>query len=226
MALNQILTGPQQVGDAATITGRAGRQGDAIVSELHGRFYEANYRGALFSGGTATLLSISNVTFAIATLGATCTPIIGLWNPLTSQVNLVVAQATLALTVTAATATGAGPFYWAASVGNGALTLGTIGFNRKSWAQNSVGQWFSANALTGQTNALTVRGGSALAAGAMEGYSFVGTAVGAQTALAASAENFDGSVIVPPGGILALLAANTPVAHSGCASIMWEEVPL
>ena len=39
-------------------------------------------------------------------------------------------------------------------------------------------------------------------------------------------ENFDGSLIIPPGYVLALMATTTPVAHSAVSNILWEEVPL
>ena len=32
--------------------------------------------------------------------------------------------------------------------------------------------------------------------------------------------------IAPPGGVLALLATTTPVAHSASSGLVWEEVPL
>ena len=50
------------------------------TTDSHGRFQEAASRGYLFSAGM-TLTSIANATFSTGTLGATCTPIIGVWNP-------------------------------------------------------------------------------------------------------------------------------------------------
>ena len=47
---------------------------------------------------------------------------------------------------------------------------------------------------------------------------------GQATVNVSSVENFDGSLIVPPGGVLALLGHTTPVAHSAAAEILWEEV--
>jgi hypothetical protein len=43
-------------------------------------------------GGGMTLTSISNVTFTTATLGATCTPITGIYNPIGSGKNCVILQ--------------------------------------------------------------------------------------------------------------------------------------
>jgi O-antigen/teichoic acid export membrane protein len=38
-------------------------------------------------------------------------------------------------------------------------------------------------------------------------------------------QNFDGSIIVPPGGVLALLNTVSSTTHSVAARLMWEEVP-
>lgn len=204
---------------------RQGRNAEQVVQDLHGRFYEQNFRGNMYSDGIG-LTSISNTTFTTNTLGATCTPIAGLWNPSTNNVNLVVLSAALGITVTAATATGGSPFVWALSVGNTAISTGSAPLNRKSLANSgSIAKGMSGVACTGQTNALVVKFGSALGGGVSGNFSFVGTAVGDFTMAAGMAEeHFDGSLIVPPGGLLALLATTTPVAHSAVSAIVWEEV--
>lgn len=43
--------GPQIVTDGAFNEFRLGKTAEQVVQELHGRFYEQNYRGVLFSGG-------------------------------------------------------------------------------------------------------------------------------------------------------------------------------
>jgi hypothetical protein len=52
------------------------------------------------------------------------------------------------------------------------------------------------------------------------------TAAGFQTQQVTSIENLDGGIIIPPGGVIALLATTTPVAHSVVPSILWEELPI
>ncbi len=218
--------GPQVLSDGiATGRMRQGRNAEQITQDLHGRFYEQNFRGNLYCDGMG-LTSISNTTFTTNTLGATCTPITGLWNPSTNTVNLVVLTATLGIVITNATSTGGGPFVWALSVGNTAISTGTAPLNRKSLANSgSIAKGMSGVACTGQTNALVVKFGSALGGGSAVNFSFVGTAAGEVTAAAGFAEeHFDGGLIVPPGGLLALLATTTPVAHSAVSSIVWEEV--
>ncbi len=207
---------------------RQGRNAEQVVQDLHGRFFEQNFRGNIYSDGLATLTSISNTTFTVNTLGATCTPIAGLWNPSTNTVNLVVLSAALGITVTASTATGAGPFVWALSVGNAAISTGSTPLNRKTLANSgSIAKGMSGVACTGQTNALVAKFASAMNGGVAGNFSFVGTAVGDFTISGGMAEeHFDGSLIVPPGGLLALLATTTAVAHSAVSAIVWEEVPV
>jgi len=223
----QGAVGPDVLQDGSPATMRLGRQGEQVVTELHGRFFEQNFRGYVFSDGMAST-SISNATFTTATVGATATPITGVWNPSTSPVNLVILQATLSVSQTALQATGPGAFAWMTSVGNAGLTLGSTPLNRKSLVQSgSFAKGLSGIALTGLTTNLATRFASSLGGGSAIGVAFLATQAGAQTVQApANVENFDGGLIVPPGGIIALMCSITPVGHSAASGIMWEEVPI
>src|SRR6266851_3007386 len=97
--------GPQVVGDGSASTFRQGRSAEQVITELHGRFYEQNFRGNLFSGGMG-MTSISNATYTTATLGNTVTAVAGVWNPNTALVNLVILQAVLTVSQAALQATG------------------------------------------------------------------------------------------------------------------------
>lgn len=205
---------------------RQGRVGQLIVSDGPARFFEAASRGMLFSGGM-TLTSINNATFTTATLGATATPILGVWNPLGSGKNLAILQARVNGIITAATCTGPGALMWATSLNNAGLTLGSNPLNRGTLnATGSVAKDMSGIALTGLTNNLVVRDASMLGAGPNTNFSFVGTAVGTVPPEMPTIDHVDGAYIVPPGGVLALLATGTPVAISAAASITWEEIPI
>lgn len=218
--------GKDQLAFGAEAKVRQGLQAEQIVQDLHGRFYEANYQGDLFSAGMP-FGSISNATFTVATLGATCTPIVGVWNPAASDVNLVIVQATLGVGVTALQATGCGPFAWCMSTGNGALTLGAQPLNRKTLGlAGSAARDMSNVALTGLTNNLVQRFASSLGGGSAVQAAFLATQVALQTQQASFVEQIDGAIIVPPGGVLALLAAATGVAHSAVSGLVWEEVPV
>jgi len=218
--------GPATLGDGAEHEARMGRSAELVVQELHGRFYESNYRSAVFSGGMG-LTSISNATYTTGTLTASVTPVCGVYNPSTSTVNLAIIEATLGVVMTALQATGPGAFVWATSIGNTAVSTGASPLNRRTLAASgSQARDLTNVAPTGLTNNLTVRFGSSLGGGSAENTAFLATAVAMQTQQASSKELFDGSLIVPPGGVLALLATTTPVAHSAVSALVWEEVPL
>jgi hypothetical protein len=219
--------GPQTLTDGATgIAFRQGRNGDVVVSELHGRFFEQNLRGNLYSGPNATLVNVNAATFTTATLGATCTPILGVWNPSNSTVNLVMLQAVLGWTITALAATGGGPYAWTASAGNGIPSTGVAPFSRSNLVSGgSQARNMSGSALTGLTNNLAIIAGSSLGGGSASNASFTATAASMQTSMQGQVENIDGAFIIPPGGVLALLATTTPVAHSALGGLLWEEVP-
>jgi hypothetical protein len=203
------------------------RLGELPVSEWLPRFAALAWSGQVYSFGLA-LTSINNATFTSATLGATCTPIAGIWNPTGSGVNGVVLQATLTAVLTALTATGPGSFAWYSSVGNTAQpSTGSKGINRVTLAAGGSIQGVSGVALTGLTNNLTLLCGSALTGGVPVNTSQTYTVAGIpQQGGAASVENLDGSIIVPPGGVLALLAQTTPVAHSAVSGIIWAQTPV
>lgn len=218
--------GPSSVGDGVDLDIRMGRQGDQIVSELHGRFYEQAFRSAIFTGGMTTT-AINNATFTSATTGATATPILGLWNPMSSGVNCVLIQAQLAVTMSALQATGGGPYVWMVATGNNAISTGAVPYNTKTLAASgSLTKNMSGAALTGMTGTLAIMRGSSLGGGSASNAAFLGTAVAMQSTLFGFVENFDGSIIVPPGGVLALMATTTPVAHSAASGLIWEEVPV
>lgn len=227
MPLAQGTAGPVIIQDGAIGPSglRQGRQGDAIVSELHGRFYEQNFRGGLFSGGM-TLTSISNATFSTGTLGATATPILGVWNPLGSGKNLVILQARVSPVNTALQTTGAGSLMWATATGQGAISTGNIPVSRSLLtAAGSVAKDMSGVALTGLSGSLVVRDATALGSGVISNLSTLQTAAGLFPPQFPSVDNVDGAWIVPPGGVLAVLCTtNPPVAISAASSILWEEV--
>jgi hypothetical protein len=219
--------GPTLGGSGTAAPFRADITGAQIVADAHGRFQEAALRGTLFSTGM-TATSISAATFTTGTLGATGTPIIGVWNPVGSGKNLVVLQAKVNVHITAATATGAGGFMWCVGVNQSAISTGLTPFNRYSLAQSgAVAKGFAGTALTGLSGNLTVMESSAISGGPIGTFSMVGTAVGFITPQGeCSIDNIDGSIVVQPGGVLALLCTTTPVAVSATSALLWEEVPI
>lgn len=210
---------------AAGVVGflRGDKTAALVTTDAHGRFQEACLSGNLYSIGM-TLTSISNVTFTVATLGPTCTPILGIWNPATNTKNAIILQADLQAIITALQVTGCGALVWATSTGNPALTLGNAPLNRSTLAAaGSVMKDMSGVALTGLTNNLVVRSASALSGGASSNVSTLQTAAGLMPVQVPSVDNIDGGFSVPPGGILALLSTSTGVAISAASGALFEE---
>ena len=222
--LNEIRVGPTYGADSTVNPARGGKTGETIVGDAHGRFREAALRGALFSAGMTTT-SIANVTFTTATLGATGTPIIGLWNPFNSGKNLEVLQVRIQAIITAATATGPGALMWCTAVNQSAITTGIVPTSRFSLlASGATAKAYANTALTGLSGNLTVQDAVGLQPGMLGNFSQVGTAVGfVFSSVSSVIENIDGAWIVPPGGVLAILCTTTPVAISAASSILWEE---
>jgi hypothetical protein len=199
MALNQLTTGAQAVGDSATITARGGKQGDTIVSELHGRYYEQTYRGNVFSVATQGT--------GVTTTAALATTYTGLavGNPTGSGVNLVLNKFTCAQFAVGA----------AATIG----IMGGVGTITASLtAQSRViggGQTSKATATAGQTISTPV-----LIATFGEVGSLATTGYGLQAGLVVDLE---GSIIVPPGSFI---AAYTAIVTTSALqfSFAWEEV--
>lgn len=199
------------------------------TADGHARFMDACLAGRVFATGTASGLSISNVTFTLATTGATATPIIGAWNPSTSPVNLVIWQAILSVYMTTLTGTvGPGGFVWMVATGQVAnLTLAVAPFSRRTLtATGGYGRGLTGAALTGLTATLATMCASTLNGGSGMTTAFTETAVGARAPNISSVENIDGAIIVPPGGVLALQGSVTPVGHTALSGLVWEEVPI
>lgn len=216
---NQGQTG-KQVGQNVTVG--LGEFSEVAVSELMARFYEANYRSQLYSiGSSTTALSANTISLTSST-----TPIVGVWNPASSPVNLVILQAGLQVAVQAASSTAQGSFVWATSVGNAAITTGSSPLNRKTLAYSgSQAKGFPGGvALTGLTNNLVIAEGADLAGG----LAITTASVAATTAVPTYAyvQNFDGSLIVPPGGVLALLNTVSTANLSVASRLLWMEVPV
>ncbi len=222
--LAEIKTGPVVVQDGALSVARGDKTGAFVSTDAHGRFQEAALRGNLFSDGMTTT-SISNATFTTGTLDATGTPILGVWNPTSSGKNLVILQAKLQVTLTNLTATGGGTFVWVTSTGNSAITTGNVPLSRLSLlASGSVAKGLAGVALTGKTTTSVIREASGLTGGTNYNISAVGTAAGFVFPGSVSVDNIDGSIIVAPGNVLALMCTTTPVACSAASSLLWEEV--
>lgn len=212
--------GVQANADGANPPVRQGKTGETSVGDVHGRFYEQCYRSNLYNFGLSnTALVAAN---AIATgLTATAQPVIGLYNPSTSTVNMVILQAQLVMTTVANSAVSPGGFMWVYSAGNNAVSTGSTPINTKTLtAAGSQGKAFAiSTALTGLTNNLAVLRGSAFTP-----INAAGPATAIHQAQGVSIENVDGSIIVPPGGVVGLMNQVSTTTVSMSVGMFWEEV--
>lgn len=220
------LTGTQIYADGTVQPLRQGRLGELIATELHGRFYEQVFRGNTYSiGCSVTALSATTVT-----LTATSTPILGVWNLPTSLVNLVILQCALqAFINTFTTPVGAGAFVWASSIGNTAISTGSAPFNRKTLASSgSQAKAFPGGvALTGLTNNLVIFDAADFLSPTSQTYgTIVAPTSGTTLTSFGGVQNFDGSLIIPPGGVLSLVNTTSTTTMSVVGRLLWEEVPL
>ena len=116
-----------------------------------------------------------------------------------------------------------GAIVWAWSTLNVAsLSAGVQPWNRKTLSQaGSQARGLSFIALTGLTNNLVVQFGSAI--GCMS-TTMPSTATAAVSP--AFVENIDGSLLVPPGGVLALLNTVSTTTVSFHGNLIWAEIPV
>jgi hypothetical protein len=219
------ISANQSLGAGVNAPLRQTNTGDLAFSEVHGRYYEQVYRSNVYSGGT-TIAALSANTI---TLTNTSTPILGVWNPSTSNVNLVLLIANL-VCVSNNLTSGAGPgvFVWASSAGNGAISTGNAPWNRKTLAAaGSQAKYFklsAPDALTGLTNNVVIGGGLPM----ISPSGMVYTTIASTGLMQGYAMNWDigGSIIVPPGGVFDILNTTSSTTFSCAGELIWEEVPV
>lgn len=202
MPLNQGAVGIQNNPDSSNaITARFGKQGEAMVSDLHGRYYEQTYRGNMFS-----LCTQGTGVTTTAALATTWTGL-GVANPVGSGVNLVVNKFAVAQFAAGAAATigimgGLGVIASSLSPQSRFVGSGTV-----SKANGSAGATISTPLLIASFGSC---GSVATTAYGLVGGIYV---------------DLEGALIVPPG---AFIASYTSVVTTSALQFhfTWEEVPI
>lgn len=197
----------------------SGRQGEALVNEVHGRNYTLNYNGALYYASSAAAGSAFTIFSNVAYVG------LALLNPAGSGKNLVMVRASIGMNSNAATAASAWGYAWQTGI------VGTL-----------VG---TASQLTSAT-AITATRGSCIAGPTGQGNSVVGNVLSAVTFATALGwgrnanfgtgtgavtvawgvtlfEDFDGTLIVPPGTIFCLTSAILS-GITAVGTLIWSEI--
>lgn len=204
--------------DGAQLNMRSGRQGDGIISQLHGRYYENVSRGNVFAlnlTATTTGVAAGNINLAAAAASTQ----FAIWNPATSGVNLSLLF--MYAGITSGTIVG-GPLFHnyfgttlptIASVGTAPVNclLGNTSGSASKFVASAAG-----TALTGGSALLILRP------------STIGFSAGTYAALGGSVqyEDIQGSIVVKPGAgwVPCFAAAGTSVLSTWGA--VWEEVPV
>jgi hypothetical protein len=198
-----------------------GETSELNPSLLQPRYYAQNYRSNTFTASTPG----AGVTLANANLFSTAIasfqPILGLYNPLSSLVNLVITHAWFGVSGSPASATTTGAFFWVGNSGqNISNATGTAPFNCKTLA--------AAGSRTVVINNATMTGavGNPLLLGPVSSNVVPLTEPGANTSLGNTIlEEVAGSLMVPPGGYLGFASgAVAAVPSIVVASIRWSEV--
>ena len=198
--LADVRVGPVVATDGATPTARADKTGALVTTDAHGKYMEAVLRGNVFFA--------ANQAAATFSVGLTTTTAVGLIiaNPPGSSKLIVPLQVEFV---------------------NTGVIVGVAGISIRGYSATAIAHTTAltvSNALIGSGNAPvgTADSGSALTAAPVVAkllYSVLST----NTAVISQATVYDlgGSIILPPGTAMAVLAS---AAITGFASCLWEEV--
>ena len=219
MPISQLRTANvpnASLNDNSTPDALAGRSGEAVTTQLHGKYYTQCYRGNVFIGTTA-------IAGVILPIFSNTAHTFGLWNPAGSGKNLVPIRVTVGFVNTTSAA---GNYVYAFTPVNIGSSIGT--------PVSAFTQIVPINAFLGSgvqpvgrfSNAITL---SAAAAPTVilktSGMNQLVTTTSSTTSVGWTVvEDFDGTIIIPPG-LMFLLAGNAAPLSTTDASIMWEEVP-
>lgn len=205
MSTANAKTGPIIAGDAVDVTLRSGRQGDLIVGEGHGRYYENAYRGGLFNAANQAVVT---TTVGLAT---TYTGLV-LSNPINSAVNLSILRASLMQSVIQAT-----------QVEGYALA---VGFNAGTNVTHTTPVTPRSNKIgTGITPA-GLADVSATLPTAPFYHTFLTNTAGATTQNGGVQLPIDGSILLIPGAYI-LFVTPTQASVAGLwFSLDWEEIAI
>lgn len=197
---------------AGTPVNPGGVFGEALFSELNPAYYSLLKNNKVFSLGA---LGVSPTAF---TGGAAGTPLIGLYNPAASGVDLVLLQARLGIRSTGSAAAATMDFNFFAANQGGVAVTGT-----QTQAKNMYSQANTGSAAYGMVNvANTAALASALVAPSV---SLGAVAASAALNVGLFVDDIKGLLVVPPGGYLAYGASLGLTGGSLDAALIWAELP-
>jgi hypothetical protein len=226
MSLNQGNQGQtgKQLGQG--LVAGFGEFSDQLVSQLMAKYYQQNYRGNKYvcsaAGGGVQLAATHLFSTAIATF----TPILALYNPLTSKVNLALMKLWCGLIAAPlATITQTGAFLL---MGNSGQLITNA---QSATPVNAASLKAQGSSAIGITNAVLAGAvGNPLLLRPVSGNVEIVTATANANGIQGpvNQEEVAGSIIVPPGGYIALATgiSNAVAGHLIAAGFEWDEIPV
>ena len=195
-----------------------GRSNEALVAQLHGKYFTQCYRGNVFYASTTTAGRALSLT--------TVTPTYSIWNPAGSG-RLCIPFVTL-IGWTATTAA-LGTIVWTATTAAGD-TISTAGVAPLS--AFGTGTPLNANLGSGKVSQMRIAtGGTTTLTAVPSFYRTTGLTITPTTAATGVApgwvwrDEWEGGGIVPPGTVIHLMAT-TAIALVACVTTAYVEVPL
>jgi len=204
---NQVLVNPPSLtsnADGQQVFQLGGKQGEGLVSELHGKYFTANYRGKVFSASAAAV--------TVPVIASALVSVFTLYNPPASGVNMEMLSVDVA-NVLATTVVDAVGLYYSTAVLTAAGTFTTKGTVQANVAGNSpsnAGLFYSAYTHSGTPVLLDIIG-----------------AYGAATASQGVSKFYDGRIIIPPGVAVSVAMSTGASTGSGITlAAAWQESPI
>ena len=198
------------LGTGVATTIRLGNMGDSIVSELHGRYYEAAYRRTMFSA------ALQAATVTSAGLIASGSPYTGLSlvNPANNTNNLVLNKVGVAFPVAPAAVIVLGLRTGFGITASASLTAVA--------GKNTYVGGVTPTALVYNVSTLTYSGTATID----RFLGIVGTGAISVAGTTSSFFDMEGGLIVPPGAFVDIYTSTAANTAGFLASFVWEEVPL
>ena len=196
----------------------AGKNGELVTSDLHGKYYELAVRGKVFTGSSVA------AGFAIPKYDSV-TPMFCLWNPSGSGCNFELIKLNLAVSVLGTSVVDSYYLAYTANAGNSISTTAAV----VAFAATPT---YVHSALIGSGAASVSKfssvGTNTLLAAPVVWYHLPFSRDLATTGGGAPVmqENFDGTVIVPPSTLITIMATPAATSTTYTCSLTWAEVPI
>lgn len=205
--------------DGSTPAINMGRANEALVAQLHGKYFEQAYRGNIYIGSTSS-------AGAVIAISSTLTPTYTIWNPAGSGKLIVPVVTLIGWTATTAAL---GSFVWTATTNAGNTISSTAPFVAFTTPATPV----NSNVGSGKVSVAKfgAQGTTITLVAAASFFRETGCQITATTAATAAApgwiwrDDWDGTAIIPPGNAIHLMAA-TAILTTATVSTVWVEVPL